>query len=90
MAVAGGLLPNGLQQVGLAQTDTGIQEEGVVSLTRSVGHRLGGAERHPVGVADDETIEGMFDVEAEAGIGGQPGWRPAGVGAGAASEESAA
>jgi hypothetical protein len=55
---------DGLDQVGLAQADTAIDEQGVVAVTGIVGHLQGGGARQVIGLAGHEGIEGEQGVEA--------------------------
>ena len=81
LATAGGLLADGVEEVGLAQAHAGIQEQGIVGLARGVGHRLGGAEGHAIGVAHHEAVERILAVEVDpAGHGRRRGRRSRGGG----------
>ena len=66
LAVAGGLLADGVEQVSLAQAHARVEEQGVVGLARGVGHGLGRAEGHAVGGAHHEAVEGVLAVEVDA------------------------
>ena len=52
-------LPDGLQQVGLAQAGVAVDEEGVVALAGVVRHADGGRVGELVRIADDEVVKGV-------------------------------
>ena len=60
------LVADGVQQVGLAETDPAVEEERVVAVRRALGHRLGGGVGELVGGADDEGAEDVAGIEAAA------------------------
>ena len=69
-AVGQQLVANGVHQVGLAQTDATIDEQGVVQVTGLTGHVHGRSTRHAVGGALDQGIKSQGSVEPAAeGVG---------------------
>ena len=56
-------MPDGVQQVRLAQPRVAVDEQRVVRLGRGLGDRDGGRVGEPVARADDEGVEGVFRVE---------------------------
>jgi len=58
------LVPDRVQQMGLAETDPAVDEERVVGLRRQLRHRLAGGLGELVGVADDEGFKGIARGEA--------------------------
>src|SRR5215831_11516371 len=83
------VVPDGVQQVGLAQAGVAVDEQRVIRLRGRLGDRHRGGVREAVARADDERLEGVLGVEP--GLGGRrPGQarpvagavvQPAGVGA---------
>ena len=75
------VVAHGVHQVGLAKAHAAVDEEGVVGLTRRLGHRQGGGVGHFVAVAHHEALEGVLGVEAGArgggfvAVGGLRRWR---------------
>jgi hypothetical protein len=56
-------VPDGVQQVGLAQSRLAIDEEGVVRLGRRLGHRDRRRVGEPVAGPDHEGVEGVLGIE---------------------------
>jgi hypothetical protein len=67
----------GLQQVGLAETGSAVDEQRVVAACRRLGHREGGGVSEPVGRADHERLEGV--PARRQVVGGRVGLRLAEV-----------
>ena len=61
---------DGLHEVGLAEADAAVDEEGVIDARAGFGDGLGGGMGEAVGLADDEIVEGVVAVE---GVGGEFG-----------------
>ena len=55
-----------VHQVRLAQTHAAVEEKRVVGACRGAGDRLRGGVREPVGVADDELLKRIANVEIGA------------------------
>ncbi len=70
------LVPDRLQEVGLAETDAAVDEERVPARGRRLGDDAGRGVRELVGRADDELVEGV--AARPARVAGRPG---AGAGA---------
>ena len=58
-----GVVPDGVQQVGLAQPGVAVDEQRVVRLGRRLGDRDGRGVGEPVARADDEGVEGVLRVQ---------------------------
>ena len=56
-------MANGLHQVGFAHAHAAIEEERVVGLGWTLGHRLRRGMGELIARADDESIEGVAGVE---------------------------
>ena len=65
------VVPDGVQQVGLAQPGVAVDEQRVVGLGRGLGDRDGGGVGEPVARADDERLERVLRVQPGLGRGGQ-------------------
>ena len=57
------VVPDGVQQVGLAKAGRPVDEQRVVAASGRLGHAQGGGERELVGRALDEGLEGVPRVE---------------------------
>src|SRR5262249_30169975 len=62
--VATDVLPNGVQQVSLAEADTSIKEERVVRFAGRLGDSERGGVCEIIVVLNDESVEGIFRIEA--------------------------
>ena len=60
----GDLVTDGVEEMGLAETDAAVDEQRVVGLGRELGDRLAGRLRELVGVADDEGVERVAGRES--------------------------
>lgn len=60
-------MPDGVEQVGLAQSGVAVDEERVVGLRRSLGHRDRCGVGEAVRRADDEVVEVVLRVEPRLG-----------------------
>ena len=58
-----GVVPDRVQQVGLAQAGVAVDEQRVVGLGRRLGDRDRGGVGEPVARADDERVEGVLRVQ---------------------------
>ena len=58
-----GVVPDGVEQVRLAQSGVAVDEEGVVGLRRCLGDRDRRGVREPVARPDDEGVEGVLGIE---------------------------
>jgi hypothetical protein len=65
-------VPDGHEQMGLAETGTGVDEQRVVHGARRLGYRLGGGHRQPVGRADHQRVEPVQGVERDGHATGLP------------------
>ena len=63
-----GVIPDGIEQVGLAQARTAVNTERVEILPGSFGHGQGDGSRETVGVAGDEGVKGRVLVEMGFGV----------------------
>ena len=71
------LVPDGVHQVGLAESHAAVQEERVVCVTRALGHREARRVRQAVGRADDEVPERVAWVKVGgAALAADPGRAP--------------
>ncbi len=52
-------MPDGLEQMGLPQSDSPVDKQGVVRPGGGLGHRQGGGVSKAVPTADDEGVEGV-------------------------------
>jgi hypothetical protein len=66
-----GVVPDGVQQVGLAQPGSPVDEERVVGLGRGLGHGHRGRVGEPVGRPDHEPFEGVLGSQLGT-VGGRP------------------
>jgi len=57
------MLADGVKQMGFAQADAAIEEQWIVSLARSVSHRLCGGKGHIVVAAHHERVKGILGIE---------------------------
>ena len=57
-------VPDGVQQVRLAQTDAAVQEQRIVLRRRSFGHGLTRGMRQPIAVADDKGVKHVARIQA--------------------------
>jgi len=73
-AALGDLLADGLHEMGLAETDAAIDEEGVISAGRRLGDSEGGGVGELVVGADDEGGEGVARIHATCDGGGMCGF----------------
>jgi hypothetical protein len=61
--VAGDVLADGVQQMGLAQAHAAVKKQGVVGFSGRLGDGLGGGVGEIVVVADDERLKGVLGIE---------------------------
>jgi hypothetical protein len=57
---------DGVHEVGLAESDAAVQEQGVVGAARVLGHLEGAGARKLIALALDETLEGEIRIEPRA------------------------
>ena len=85
-----GVVADGVQQVGLAQSGAAVDEQGVVGTGRGLGHRQGSGVGEPVGGTGDVGVEGVARVELGDVVGRRRREQPRGVlGAGGSGAEGA-
>ena len=65
-------VPDTLHQVGLAEPNTAVDEQGVVAPAWIAAHLQGGGPRHLVALALDELFEGVLRIELAANSRGRP------------------
>ncbi len=65
LPVAGHMLADGVQQMGLAQTDAAIKKKRIVGFARRLRDRQRGGMGEIVVVADDERVERVFGIETQ-------------------------
>ncbi len=58
---------DGMQEMGLTEASTSVDEEGVVGLRRALGNGERSRMSEPVGRADHERVERVFWVETSRG-----------------------
>ena len=63
------------EQVGLAQSGSGVDEQRVVHRARRLGHRLGGGDRQAVGRSDHVGLEAVEGVQGDGHATGVPAAR---------------
>ena len=72
------VVPDGVEEMGLAQAGVPVDEQRVVGAGRGFRHRLGRGVGEPVGRGDDEGVEGVAGIEYRGVDGGvrDAGHRP--------------